>query len=73
MLTKTKQYLEGLTSGNLDGSLCSEICSEVTKVSQKALSADASTGPATNVDDELAHMDTAIEEAAGRIEVANSK
>ncbi|KAL0838665.1 hypothetical protein ABMA28_016738 [Loxostege sticticalis] len=68
MLTATKQCLEALKNGTLESASYEEARGHVLSVSQTAAAADRVNGGALSVDDELAGMDSAIEEAASKIE-----
>lgn len=69
MLNTTKQYLEALSNGSIDTKTAEAARSAVNNVLKAAVEADTKNTGERSVDDELADMDTAIEEAAGRIEV----
>lgn len=69
MLTATKQCLESIKSGAVPIGACVEARGRVQDVSQAAVRADTLNSGARSVDDELADMDLAIEEAASQIEV----
>ncbi|XP_045498082.1 huntingtin-interacting protein 1 isoform X5 [Colias croceus] len=68
MLTATKQCLESLKSGAIDRSVCLEARTSVQTVSRNATAADRLVTGTRSVDDELAEMDLAIEQAASQIE-----
>ncbi|KAI5633674.1 i/LWEQ domain-containing protein [Phthorimaea operculella] len=68
MLTATKQCLESLRSGSLPGASCAVVTRHVKTVAQAAAAADRLNSGARSVDDELADMDNAIEQAASQIE-----
>ncbi|KAL0882978.1 hypothetical protein ABMA27_016469 [Loxostege sticticalis] len=68
MLTATKQCLESLRNGTLETASYEAARAHVLGVSQTAAAADRVNGGALSVDDELAGMDSAIEEAASKIE-----
>lgn len=69
MLTATKQCLESLKNGTLETASYEAARGHVLSVSQTAAAADRVNSGALSVDDELAGMDSAIEEAASKIEV----
>ncbi|KAL4716721.1 hypothetical protein ACJJTC_004840 [Scirpophaga incertulas] len=68
MLTTTKQYLEAVVNGELGNVLCEEARTVVFAAMQSAVDAERPSGAGLSVDDELAGMDQAIEEAASQIE-----
>ncbi|KAL4719384.1 hypothetical protein ACJJTC_014820, partial [Scirpophaga incertulas] len=68
MLTTTKQYLEAVVNGELGNVLCEEARTVVFAAMQSAVDAERPSGAGLSVDDELAGMDRAIEEAASQIE-----
>ncbi|XP_045772405.1 huntingtin-interacting protein 1 isoform X6 [Maniola jurtina] len=68
MLTSTKQCLETITGGSLDRASCMEARVSVQSVALTAAAADRLASGARSVDDELADMDSAIEDAANQIE-----
>ncbi|RVE50912.1 hypothetical protein evm_004479 [Chilo suppressalis] len=68
MLIATKQCLESLKSGSLSGDLLTEARGRVQTAGQIAQQAANLAGGHLSVDDELAGMDRAIEEAASQIE-----
>ncbi|XP_052741458.1 huntingtin-interacting protein 1 isoform X2 [Bicyclus anynana] len=68
MLTSTKQCLEAAAGGALDRAACMEARAGVQSVARAAAAADRLARGARSVDDELADMDSAIEEAASQIE-----
>ncbi|XP_075978444.1 huntingtin interacting protein 1 isoform X4 [Anticarsia gemmatalis] len=68
MLTATKVCLESIKSGSIVSSSCSEAQGIVRAMMTSAAAADRHNTGARSVDDELADMDRAIEEAASQIE-----
>ncbi|XP_026739125.1 huntington interacting protein related 1 isoform X2 [Trichoplusia ni] len=68
MLTATKDCLESVKSGAVVGSHCSEVRSRIRSLMTAAVAAERLNSGSTSVDDELADMDRAIEEAASQIE-----
>ncbi|XP_049873149.1 huntingtin-interacting protein 1 isoform X3 [Pectinophora gossypiella] len=68
MLQSTKQCLEALSTGSIPASACVEARGHVNIVAQTAAAADRLNSGARSVDDELADMDSAIEQAASQIE-----
>ncbi|KAI8436986.1 hypothetical protein MSG28_010389, partial [Choristoneura fumiferana] len=68
MLTTTKECLERLSSGVLDSSPYTSAFDKVAALAAAAAAADRANSGARSVDDELADMDSAIEQAAGQIE-----
>ncbi|XP_039752919.1 huntingtin-interacting protein 1 isoform X3 [Pararge aegeria] len=68
MLTSTKQCLETITGGSLDRASCMEARVNVQSVARTAAAADRLARGTRSVDDELADMDSAIEDAANQIE-----
>ncbi|KAJ0176494.1 hypothetical protein K1T71_007673 [Dendrolimus kikuchii] len=68
MLTATRQCLESIKSGGVEGGACTEVRGRVQRVAQAAAAADRLNCGARSVDDELADMDLAIEQAASQIE-----
>ena len=68
MLTSSKQCLEQVGHGTLDTAALAALRALVQRVSATATAADKHEG-GNVVDDELADMDRAIEDAAGQIEV----
>ncbi|XP_026327310.1 huntingtin-interacting protein 1-related protein isoform X2 [Hyposmocoma kahamanoa] len=68
MLTATKQCLESLKNGTIQGSSCTEARGYVKSLAQAAAAADRLNNGTRTVDDELSDMDKAIEEAAKQIE-----
>lgn len=68
MLTTTRQCMESISQGSLNPDLPLDVCGRVDAVLQKCGNADA-VGAVRSVDDELADMDAAIEQAAKQIEV----
>ncbi|CAK1551233.1 unnamed protein product [Leptosia nina] len=68
MLSATKQCLESIKTGTVDRSICLEARTNVQTVSRSAATADRLASGARSVDDELADMDRAIEQAASQIE-----
>lgn len=69
MLMATKECLESIKGGSIVGSHCSDARSRVRSLMTSAAAADRLNSGARSVDDELADMDKAIEEAASQIEV----
>ncbi|KPI95664.1 Huntingtin-interacting protein 1 [Papilio xuthus] len=67
MLSATKTCLEGVAAGRVEAGLCAEALGGVRRAADSAATADAAPAPGS-VDDELATMDTAIEQAAAQIE-----
>ena len=70
MLTATKECLESIKTGSVVSSHCSDARSRVRSLMTAAAAADRKNSGARSVDDELADMDRAIEEAASQIEVS---
>lgn len=70
MLLATKECLESIKSGSVVSSHCSDARSRVRSLMTAAAAADRLNSGARSVDDELADMDRAIEEAASQIEVS---
>ncbi|XP_045484030.1 huntingtin-interacting protein 1 isoform X5 [Pieris rapae] len=68
MLSATKQCLESLKSGAIDRTACLEARTSVQTLSRSAATADRLSSGTRSVDDELADMDRAIEQAASQIE-----
>ncbi|XP_059052001.1 huntingtin-interacting protein 1 [Achroia grisella] len=68
MLSTTKQCLEAVSSGSGPGSASVEARSLVRRLAEAAARADSAAAGARSVDDELADMGTAIEDAASQIE-----
>lgn len=68
MLTATKACLESIKSGTVVSSNCTEAQSLVRAMMTLAAAADRNNSRDRSVDDELAEMDAAIEEAASQIE-----
>ncbi|XP_050557884.1 huntingtin-interacting protein 1 isoform X7 [Spodoptera frugiperda] len=68
MLMATKECLESIKGGSIVGSHCSDARSRVRSLMTSAAAADRLNSGARSVDDELADMDKAIEEAASQIE-----
>ncbi|CAH1638332.1 unnamed protein product [Spodoptera littoralis] len=68
MLMATKECLESIKGGSIVGSHCSDARSRVRSLMTSAAAADRLNSGARSVDDELADMDRAIEEAASQIE-----
>nr|XP_049694417.1 huntingtin-interacting protein 1 isoform X4 [Helicoverpa armigera] len=68
MLSATKECLESIKSGSVDSSHCSDVRTKVRSLMTAAAAADRLNSGARSVDDELADMDKAIEEAASQIE-----
>ncbi|XP_060803446.1 huntingtin-interacting protein 1 [Amyelois transitella] len=68
MLSSTKQCLETLTTGVLEPSACESTRILLSEVSEHATRADVAASGSRSVDDELADMDRAIEQAAEQIE-----
>lgn len=69
MLTATKDCLESVKSGAVVSSHCSKVQSRIRSLMTAAVAAERLNSGSTSVDDELADMDRAIEEAASQIEV----
>ncbi|KAJ8722216.1 hypothetical protein PYW08_004618 [Mythimna loreyi] len=68
MLTATKECLESIKTGSVVSSNCADARSRVQSLMTAASAADRLNSGARSVDDELADMDRAIEEAASQIE-----
>ncbi|XP_045516616.1 huntingtin-interacting protein 1 isoform X5 [Pieris brassicae] len=68
MLSATKQCLESLKAGAIDRTACLEARTSVQTLSRSAATADRLSSGTRSVDDELADMDRAIEQAASQIE-----
>ncbi|CAH0691969.1 unnamed protein product [Spodoptera exigua] len=68
MLMATKECLESIKGGSIASSHCSDARSRVRSLMTSAAAADRLNSGARSVDDELADMDRAIEEAASQIE-----
>ncbi|XP_037294301.1 huntingtin-interacting protein 1 isoform X2 [Manduca sexta] len=68
MLNSTKQCLESVRGGSVQTAQCGEASALVADVSRAACAADRLAAGARSVDDELADMDAAIEDAAEQIE-----
>ncbi|PZC85734.1 hypothetical protein B5X24_HaOG215096 [Helicoverpa armigera] len=68
MLSATKECLESIKGGSVDSSHCSDVRTKVRSLMTAAAAADRLNSGARSVDDELADMDKAIEEAASQIE-----
>ncbi|XP_047503441.1 huntingtin-interacting protein 1-like isoform X4 [Pieris napi] len=68
MLSATKQCLESLKTGAIDRTACLEARTSVQTLSRSATTADRLSSGTRSVDDELADMDRAIEQAASQIE-----
>ncbi|CAH0585574.1 unnamed protein product [Chrysodeixis includens] len=68
MLAATKDCLESVKSGAVVSSHCSEVRSRIRSLMTAAVAAERLNSGSTSVDDELADMDRAIEEAASQIE-----
>lgn len=70
MLTSTKQCLESLRDGSLPRSECGEARRQLQRLATATAAADTVNTSGRSVDDELADMDMAIEQAASQIEVS---
>lgn len=68
MLTAAKHCLEGIREGSVQSASCGAVSARVLGVAKAAAAADRTAAASRSVDDELADMDDAIEEAASRIE-----
>ncbi|CAH0715383.1 unnamed protein product, partial [Brenthis ino] len=68
MLSSAKQCLESLSTGVVGRAACIEARAAVQTAARAAAAAERHAGGARSVDDELADMDRAIEDAAGQIE-----